>query len=154
MSTLGRSRSRCILSNSQEYMPSVTFENLSWPQKAAKEQQSDVVFHNFRRQLFHSSLSLILRMLKPAMEKPKVVLFGDGHYQRTIYGLGPYIADYEEQVLLSCIVRGWCARYVSSLSSLWRILLSMNWIDVRPHPMTLIKVVSCPIVHVNLTQHS
>ena len=46
------------------------------------------------------------------MEKPEVVLFGDGHHQRAMYGLGPYIADYEEQVLLSCIVCGWCARYI------------------------------------------
>lgn len=29
-----------------------------------------------------------------------------------IWGIGPYIADYPEQVLLSCIVQGWCARYV------------------------------------------
>ena len=48
------------------------------------------------------------------MEKPETVSFGDGHYRRTVYGLGPYIADYEEQVLLSCIVRGWCAQYVSN----------------------------------------
>ncbi|KAF9236807.1 hypothetical protein BU15DRAFT_88999 [Melanogaster broomeanus] len=31
---------------------------------------------------------------------------------RFIYGLGPYIADYEEQVLLSCIVHGWCPKYM------------------------------------------
>jgi hypothetical protein len=44
------------------------------------------------------------------MTNPKVVHFSDGHFQCVIYGLGPYIADYEEQVLLACIVRGWCAR--------------------------------------------
>ena len=44
------------------------------------------------------------------MEKPEVVHYGDGHYRRTIYGLGPYIADYPEQVLLACIVQGWCPR--------------------------------------------
>ncbi|KAH7917121.1 hypothetical protein BV22DRAFT_1108625 [Leucogyrophana mollusca] len=27
-----------------------------------------------------------------------------------IYGLGPYIADYEEQVVLACIVRNWCPK--------------------------------------------
>lgn len=46
------------------------------------------------------------------MTKPEVVRFGDGHYRRVIYGLGPYIADYEEQVLLACIVRSWCPRYI------------------------------------------
>ena len=44
------------------------------------------------------------------MEKPEVVHYRDGHYRRTIYGLGPYIADYPEQVLLACIVQGWCPR--------------------------------------------
>jgi hypothetical protein len=46
------------------------------------------------------------------MTKPEIILFGDGHYWRVIFGRGPYIVDYEEQILLSCIVRGWCARYV------------------------------------------
>ncbi|KAG2074321.1 hypothetical protein BDR04DRAFT_1008349 [Suillus decipiens] len=41
------------------------------------------------------------------MTKPEVTHFGDGHFCHVIYGLGPYIADYEEQVLLACIVRGW-----------------------------------------------
>lgn len=56
---------------------------------------------------------MILQSLKPAMTTPEVVRYADGHFQQTIYGLGPYIADYEEQVLLTCIVRGWCPRYVT-----------------------------------------
>lgn len=51
-------------------------------------------------------------MLKPGMTTPEVTRFGDGHYHRVIYGLGPYIADYEEQALLACIMRGWCPKYV------------------------------------------
>jgi hypothetical protein len=69
-------------------------------------------FRKFRRQLFHSSLSIILQNFKPGMTVPEVVQFSDGHFRRAIYGLGPYIADYPEQVLLTCIVQGWCARYV------------------------------------------
>ena len=46
------------------------------------------------------------------MMEPKVLRYGDGHYQRTIYGLGPYIANYPEQVLLSCIIQDWCALWV------------------------------------------
>jgi len=79
---------------------------------AMKEHASDAAFRKFRWQLFHSSLAAILSSLKPAMTTPEVVKFGDGHFRRVIYGLGPYIADYEEQVLLTCIVRGWCPRYV------------------------------------------
>jgi len=56
---------------------------------------------------------MILDPLKAAMTSPEVVRFGDGYHRRVIYGLGPYIADYEEQALLACIVRGWCARYAS-----------------------------------------
>lgn len=45
------------------------------------------------------------------MTLPEVVLCPDGHYRFIIWELGPYIADYPEQVLLACIVQGWCARY-------------------------------------------
>ena len=38
----------------------------------------------------------------------------DGHYRRAVYLLGPYIADYPEQVLLAGVVSGWCVRCVSS----------------------------------------
>jgi hypothetical protein len=44
------------------------------------------------------------------MTTPEVVRCADGHYRRAIYGLGPYIADYEEQVVLAGIVRNWCGR--------------------------------------------
>ncbi|KAF9227239.1 hypothetical protein BS17DRAFT_861754 [Gyrodon lividus] len=68
------------------------------------EHASDAAFCNL--------LSAILQPLKPAMTMPEVVKFGDGHFRRVIYGLGPYIADYKEQALLACIMRGWCARYI------------------------------------------
>ena len=50
------------------------------------------------------------------MTKPEVVLCPDGHYRLIIWELGPYIADYPEQVLLSCIIQGWCAKYGCFLS--------------------------------------
>ncbi|KAF8205468.1 hypothetical protein K438DRAFT_1963910 [Mycena galopus ATCC 62051] len=43
-----------------------------------------------------------------SMTTPEVVHCADGHFHRVIYGLGPYIADYPEQVWLSCIVQNWC----------------------------------------------
>lgn len=46
------------------------------------------------------------------MTIPEVVRCSDGHFRRAIYGLGPYIADYPEQALLTCVVQGWCPRYV------------------------------------------
>ncbi|KAI6001202.1 hypothetical protein EDD15DRAFT_2477653 [Pisolithus albus] len=78
--------------------------------KTTREHANKDNFRKFRRQLFHSTLGRILKSFKSGMVKPEVTLFGDGHYRRVIYGLGPYIADYEEQALLTCIVRNWCPR--------------------------------------------
>ncbi|KAG2072656.1 hypothetical protein BDR04DRAFT_1127553 [Suillus decipiens] len=76
--------------------------------KTTKEHTNDMHFRKFRHQLFHSSLSKVLERLRPRMAKPEVVKFADGHFCRVIYSLRPYIADYEEQVLLTCIVHFWC----------------------------------------------
>jgi hypothetical protein len=46
-----------------------------------------------------------------------VLLCPDDHYRLIIWALGPYIADYPEQILLCCIVKGWCPKYVVSLQS-------------------------------------
>ncbi|EIW76544.1 hypothetical protein CONPUDRAFT_129795 [Coniophora puteana RWD-64-598 SS2] len=78
--------------------------------KADESCADDPQFRHFRRQLYHTSLSTILQAFKPGMTQPEVVLFGDGHYRRVVWGVGPYIADYPEQVLLAGIVQGWCPR--------------------------------------------
>jgi len=61
--------------------------------------------------MFHMSLRAILSSLEPGMTEPEVLQCPDGHFRRVIYGLGPYIADYPEQVLLTCVVQGWCPKY-------------------------------------------
>lgn len=71
---------------------------------AMKEHVKTNKFCQFCHQLFHSSLSFILQLLKLFMTAPDIVCFGDGHFHHVIYGIGPYITDYEEQVLLACIV--------------------------------------------------
>ena len=73
----------------------------------------------------HESLKTILNPLKPFMTKPNVVKCPDGHYRRAIYTLGPYIADYPEQVLIATVVSGWCTRYVSFLFGLRRDLTDL-----------------------------
>jgi len=75
---------------------------------ADEAHKSDATFRCFRLQLFHSSIAAVLDLLKPHMTRPTVTLCPDGHYQCVVYGLGPYIADYPEQVLLACVVQGWC----------------------------------------------
>ncbi|KAG1798405.1 hypothetical protein EV424DRAFT_1474991 [Suillus variegatus] len=103
--------------------------------KTTKEHADTPGFRNFRHQLFHSSLSFILKNLKLAMTKPEVAHFGDGHYRCVVYRLGPYIADYEEQVLLACILRNWCAKCLSHRGNLDEISLGRS----RAHADALIE---------------
>ncbi|KAH9024047.1 hypothetical protein EDB85DRAFT_2150734 [Lactarius pseudohatsudake] len=55
-------------------------------------------------------LELVFAPLKPYMMEPKVIKCPDGHFRRTIFGLGPYIADYPEQVWLTGIISNWCLK--------------------------------------------
>ncbi|KAG1836302.1 hypothetical protein F4604DRAFT_1886122 [Suillus subluteus] len=82
---------------------------LAIPKTNRKDAKEDI-FRNFHRQLFHCSLSAILASLKPGMTQYEVLRCGDNHFRRIIYGLGPYIADYEEQIVLSCTVKNWCPK--------------------------------------------
>ena len=70
-------------------------------------------FHDFKWQLFHGCLKTILKMLKPYMSKWDLVRCTDHHFRCAIYGIGPYIADYPEKVLVAGIVNGWCLAYLS-----------------------------------------
>ena len=93
---------------------------------ATKEHAFHIMFCLFKHQLYHILLLGILQSLKLAMSMPEIIWFGDGHYHCVIYGLGPYIADYEEQVLLSCVVQNWCPRYVIVALLIWLL----NDIDI------------------------
>ncbi|KAG1883500.1 hypothetical protein F4604DRAFT_1677803 [Suillus subluteus] len=105
--------------------------------KSMKEHLQDIDFHNFRRQLFHYSLAKIFESIKPNMTTPDIVCYPDGHYQRVIYGLGPYIADYPEQALLSGIVAGWCPKCLNNRKDLNREGPSLLW--CREHTNLLIE---------------
>lgn len=87
------------------------------------------MFRKFRRQLYHTSLARILKSLRPAMTTPEIARCADGHLRRVIYGLGPYIADYPEQVILACIVQDWCPRSVLS-RSVYKLLPHIILLDV------------------------
>ncbi|KAI0073283.1 hypothetical protein K474DRAFT_1722024, partial [Panus rudis PR-1116 ss-1] len=76
--------------------------------KCEKQYRNDEKYRRFRRQLFHSSLATILKSLRPGMSTPEVTRCPNGHYRRVVYGIGPYIADYPEQVLVACVVQNWC----------------------------------------------
>ncbi|KAF8954718.1 hypothetical protein BDZ97DRAFT_1908047 [Flammula alnicola] len=74
---------------------------------------NDLNFCRFKRQLYHSSISAILSTLRPAMKTPAVYRCPDGHFRHIIFDLGPFIADYPEQVMLAGILQNWCPRCTS-----------------------------------------
>lgn len=75
-----------------------------------KEVQQTKEYQTFTRQLYHACLARIFEPLRPGMTTPEIVRCPDGHFRRAIFGIGPYIADYPEQVLLSCVVSNWCPK--------------------------------------------
>lgn len=77
---------------------------------ADRKHDKSTAFRTFRRHLFHSALSKIFSSIRDHMTNYKVMECPDGYKRRVIFGLGPYIADYPEQVLLSGVLSGWCGR--------------------------------------------
>lgn len=70
----------------------------------------------------------MLKSLRQAFTIPEVNRCPDGHFRRTIYGAGPYIGDYPEQCMLSCIVQGWCPKFVGHFSFYY---LKTNYIPAQ-----------------------
>jgi hypothetical protein len=73
----------------------------------------------FRKQLYHTSIAQILAPLRDGMTDPVVMKCPDGHYRRAIFELGPFIADYPEQVLAAGVVQRWCPKCVNNRSNLF-----------------------------------
>ncbi|KAF7791554.1 hypothetical protein EIP86_002570 [Pleurotus ostreatoroseus] len=82
--------------------------------KAPREEENSLEFRTFQKQLYHASIARIYAPLRKAMATPEVVQCPDGHYRRAIYELGPFIADYPEQVVLAGIVQGWCPKCLAT----------------------------------------
>lgn len=81
----------------------------------SRADEDDPEFRLFKKQLYHASLTNIFEPLKDAMSKPVLTKCFDGYYRDVIYGIGPILADYPEQVYLAGVVQGWCPKYVSRL---------------------------------------
>ncbi|KAI6041927.1 hypothetical protein EDC04DRAFT_2867018 [Pisolithus marmoratus] len=65
--------------------------------------------HNNVHCAHRNSLMLLTFLVIPkSMSKPEVWHCPDGHFRLVIYALAAYIADYPEQIVLSCLVQGWC----------------------------------------------
>ncbi|KAF8257006.1 hypothetical protein EI94DRAFT_1774697 [Lactarius quietus] len=78
--------------------------------KVSRSQRKRPEYHCFCRQLFHKCLEVVFKPLRKYMTSPTVMKCPDGLFHRTIFGLGPYIADYPEQVWVTGIVSCWCAK--------------------------------------------
>jgi hypothetical protein len=79
-------------------------------------------------------LEVVFKPLWPYMKKPKIVRCPDGHFCHAIFSLGPYIADYPEQVWLAGVVSQWCPKYVLTTSLLH---CSTTFLGVMHFPPTL-----------------
>ena len=103
---------------------------------ASKEHSDDPNLWKFHHQLFHMSLGRILIPLKAFIEIPDVTQFLDGYYHCVIYSISPYIANYPEQALLTCIMQGWCNKWVIWL--LHHPLLNVDYCQMYCFPKRLI----------------
>ncbi|RXW16236.1 hypothetical protein EST38_g9616 [Candolleomyces aberdarensis] len=78
--------------------------------KVSKRQKKRKEFKTFARQLYHCCIRLIFEPLRSGMTKPEIMRCPDGHFRRSIFSIGPVIADYPEQVWLAAIVQNWCPK--------------------------------------------
>ncbi|TBU36868.1 hypothetical protein BD309DRAFT_995400 [Dichomitus squalens] len=78
--------------------------------KGDRADEDSEEFRIFKKQLYHHALTMILSPLRPGMLAPHVMKCPDGLHCRAIFQLGPFIADYPEQVYLAGIVQGWCPK--------------------------------------------
>ena len=77
--------------------------------KVGRKQSTDE-YRIFVKQLYHAALAQILSPLEPGMTTPHVMRCPDGHYRRAVFELGPFVANYPEQVCLAGVVSGWCPK--------------------------------------------
>lgn len=75
---------------------------------ADRQDKDTNAFRSFKQQLYHTSLTTILKPLRPAMTQPEVVRCPNAHFRRAVYGIAANMMDYPEQALAACIVEGWC----------------------------------------------
>ena len=72
--------------------------------------EDDEEFRRFKKQLYHHAIAYVLSTLRPGMTTLQVMRCPDGHFRRAIFEIGPFIANYPEQVYLAGIVQGWCPK--------------------------------------------
>lgn len=84
------------------------------PLTAPKSERKTKQYMSFVRQLYHACLARVFEPLRHGMTIPQIVRCPDGHLRKAVFGLGPYIADYPEQVYLSGIVQNWCPTCTAS----------------------------------------
>jgi len=77
---------------------------------ATKKHQKNPKYQVFCRQMYHACLVRVFQPLKAGMMTLEVIRCPNGHFCQAVYGLGPYIANYPEQVWLAAIVQGWCPK--------------------------------------------
>jgi hypothetical protein len=77
---------------------------------ADREFRDTQEYRIFRKRLYHQMLEAILEPLRTGMSTPHLLRCPDGHLRTALFAIGPFIADYPEQVDLAAIVQGWCPK--------------------------------------------
>ncbi|KDR70757.1 hypothetical protein GALMADRAFT_214468 [Galerina marginata CBS 339.88] len=75
-----------------------------------KGQMQNIPYQEFNKEGDRVCSNLMSGDWASKQAKYKVVKCSDGHFRRATFGLGPYIADYPEQVWLAGNVYGWCPK--------------------------------------------
>ncbi|TBU53492.1 hypothetical protein BD310DRAFT_774757, partial [Dichomitus squalens] len=78
--------------------------------KTVRQHSDSAAFRAFKKQLYHHALAHVLAPLSPWMTTPRVIRCPDGHFRRAVFEIGPFIADYPEQVYVSGVVSSWCPK--------------------------------------------
>ncbi|OCH85615.1 hypothetical protein OBBRIDRAFT_858456, partial [Obba rivulosa] len=97
---------RCVHQNTL-----VVIGFLAIPQ-SVRQHVNNPEFCKFKCELFHTSIKVILSLLKNTMENYVVLWCPDDHFRHVILGLGLFIGDYPEQALATSVVQGWCPKQV------------------------------------------
>ena len=91
--------------------------------------------------MYHLCLAHVFQPLKAGMTTLEIVKCPDSHFRRAVYGLGPYIADYPEQVWLAAIVQ------VSQVS----FIFTLRGLIFRNTQINLIDAMHLPTISINQT---
>lgn len=99
-----------------------------------KETDNDE-FQDFKCHLFHGCLKIILCKLGRYIAEWDLARCANNHFHCVVYGTGPYITDYPEQVLVAEIAYSWCPTYINL--PVWTLIILSHSSSCDANPTNL-----------------